>query len=86
MKIRLQEKGKHYYNLNNGKVNNKVFRHIPCAAMPPMERITQAQRYKVATERYGTEFVERFFKDQNNGQDLSEDLPNTPFYQSQYMG
>ena len=51
-----------------------------------MERITQAQRYKVATERYGTELVERFFKDQNNGQDLSEDLPNTPFYRSQYMG
>ena len=54
--------------------------------MPPMERITQAQRYKVATERYGTELMEQFFKDQNNEQDLSEDLPNTPFYRSQYMG
>ena len=40
-----------------------------------MERIAQAKRYKVATEHYGTELMERFFKDQNNGQDLSEDLP-----------
>ena len=29
---------------------------------PPMERITQAQRYKMATERYGYELIEQYLK------------------------
>ena len=35
---------------------------MPTNPPPPMERITQAQRYKMATERYGYEMIEQYLK------------------------
>ena len=62
-----------------------MFRYMPCDTMPPnpppMERITQAQRYRMAAQRYHQSMNDnmgRYF----GGEQL---YPNTQFYR-QYMG